>query len=51
MPEYLLKMKCIVGILASVDHQISKDDKVLHVLSSLGSQYNAFVVSLTTLKI
>ena len=48
MVEYLLKMKGIVDALASTNHVVSKEDKILLVLASLGPEDDAFIVFITS---
>lgn len=46
--EYLLKMKSYADFLRAVSHEISEEDLILHVLTSLGSEYDSFADSLTS---
>ena len=43
MREYLLKMKMYFDTLASIRHQISKEDQILYILVGLGIEYNSMV--------
>ena len=48
MAEYLFKFKGIIDALASTDNNVSKEDQVLHVLVGLSSEYDSFVIYITT---
>lgn len=47
MAEYVLQIKSIIDVIAFTSHIIS-EDLILHILSDIGVEYDAFVVSLTT---
>ena len=48
MREYLTKMKNCTDLLSSAGHHLSEEDQVLHLLSSLGHEYDAVIVPITT---
>ena len=48
MREYLLKMKMYFDTLASIRHQISKEDQILYILVGLGIEYNSMVSVITS---
>lgn len=47
MFDYFLKAKTLGDGLAVAGHPVSDCDHILHILSSLGSDYDTFVTSIT----
>ncbi|PON34330.1 hypothetical protein PanWU01x14_345120 [Parasponia andersonii] len=45
MREYLIKMKHLTDVLASVSSSVPKEDHILYVLFGLGNEYEPVVVS------
>ncbi|KAK2661406.1 hypothetical protein Ddye_007939 [Dipteronia dyeriana] len=50
MTEYLTKKKNIFDALAHTGYVISEEDKIMYVLSGLGSEYDQFVIPITSMK-
>lgn len=48
MREYLNKNKACCDTLAAAGQKISEEDQVLHILSGLGSEYDAVMVTMTS---
>ncbi|KAI9198979.1 hypothetical protein LWI28_025389 [Acer negundo] len=50
MTEYLTKKKSIFDALTHTGYLISEEDKIMYVLSGLGSEYDPFVIPITSMK-
>ena len=48
MSEYIMKMKSYADCLNAIGMSVSDDDLTLNILTGLGSEYDSFVVSITT---
>ncbi|KAL5850212.1 hypothetical protein ACOSQ4_008225 [Xanthoceras sorbifolium] len=48
MTEYLMKKKSVMDALAFTGYQRSDEDKVMYILSGLGTEYDPFVISVTS---
>ncbi|KAK6131759.1 hypothetical protein DH2020_034493 [Rehmannia glutinosa] len=48
MREYLNKIKHCFDLLAAAGKKLSEEDQIMHVLTGLGSDYNALMVSVTS---
>ncbi|KAL5742268.1 hypothetical protein ACOSP7_029000 [Xanthoceras sorbifolium] len=48
MSEYLIKNKSLIDSLAFAGYTMSNDDKLMSILSGLGSYYNPFIISITS---
>ncbi|KAI9185666.1 hypothetical protein LWI28_009391 [Acer negundo] len=50
MTEYLTKKKSIFDTLAHIGYLIPEEDRIMYVLSGLGSEYDPFVIPITLMK-
>ncbi|KAL5739932.1 hypothetical protein ACOSQ2_029112 [Xanthoceras sorbifolium] len=48
MSDYLMKKKSLIDNLAFAGYSMSNDDKLMCILSGLGSDYNPFIISVTS---
>ncbi|KAL5772939.1 hypothetical protein ACOSQ2_012863 [Xanthoceras sorbifolium] len=48
MSDYLMKKKSLIDNLAFAGYSMSNDDKLMSILSGLGSDYNPFIISVTS---
>lgn len=48
MKDYLSRMKNLFDVLAAFGHSLSDDDQILHVLGSIGLEYDSVVVQVTS---
>ncbi|KAL5745917.1 hypothetical protein ACOSP7_027063 [Xanthoceras sorbifolium] len=46
--DYLMKKKSLIDNLAFAGYSMSNDDKLMSILSGLGSDYNPFIISVTS---
>ncbi|KAL5753233.1 hypothetical protein ACOSQ2_023740 [Xanthoceras sorbifolium] len=50
MSEYLMKKKSIMDALSFAGHPLTNDDKLMNILGGLGSEYNSFIIPITSVQ-
>ncbi|KAL5755888.1 hypothetical protein ACOSQ2_020634 [Xanthoceras sorbifolium] len=50
MSDYLRKKKSIMDALSFAGHSLTNDDKLMSILGGLGSEYNSFIIPITSIQ-